>query len=147
MCERYDITPLKFMLPSPFHIMYKLCESHDKTRMFLVCCARIFIGVIIFLYLIDQEKYMRMPPYQIFVYIVLGYTIVNMAILILIVMKQQKWPKGTRLNGGKKEEENKEPEVVVNINPENLNFDDKHIIGHTPEITVYMEPRRDTPVD
>jgi hypothetical protein len=75
----------------PYHILFTLCVSTDKTRLILVSIIRLFILLIIFNYL---EKYeviqfnQTKPPQNVFYCILAFYIFLNIIYIIIALFKK-----------------------------------------------------------
>lgn len=91
MCSRYNNKAVDFILPTQI-IFSTLCESYDKTNIFLVGILRTIIFIIIYMYVFSsnelEESYTKIPRI-----IFMGYIMINMLILLYIISKKQKYSK------------------------------------------------------
>ena len=91
MCSRYDNMAIDFIIPTPI-IFNTLCESYDKTNMFIVGGLRIIILKTIYEYVFSQTESPN-PYLQILKLCIMVYILVNIFILLYIISKQQKYSK------------------------------------------------------
>ena len=91
MCSRYDNMAVDFIIPMPI-IFNTLCESYDKTNMFIVGGLRIIILKTIYEYVFSQTK-LSNSYLQILKLCIMMYILVNIFILLYIISKQQKYSK------------------------------------------------------
>lgn len=91
MCSRYDNMAVDFIIPTPI-IFNTLCESYDKTNMFIVGGLRIIILKTIYEYVFSQVK-LSNSYLQVLKLCIMMYILVNVCILLYIISKQQKYSK------------------------------------------------------
>jgi len=88
MCSTYNPSLVDYILPS-LDLFYKLCNSYDKTELFLATFIRTFIYIAIFYLLMKytkQEKYIIITKIIIF-----GIILFNIIYLLLILFKKPKY--------------------------------------------------------
>jgi hypothetical protein len=88
-CIYYTFTIKQLFLPSP-QLLYKLCVSYDKTKLFIVSTIRLFIIASIFQYLLTQGIMVwdrhRLFRTSLFL-LVLLYLIINILYIPIILLK------------------------------------------------------------
>lgn len=95
ICSHYTEKWWHFLVPPP-DTVYKLCESYDKTLMFLIAVFRTLICAGFFYFLMtnsflvfDSKSQIEQMIYS----FLLVYSILNGAIVLLVLMKHNKFMK------------------------------------------------------
>ncbi len=97
-CHYYDIKEIKwwhFLIP-PVNQIYKLCESHDKTYMFLVAFCRLLIYILLFNFLIENDiiKFYTDDSIKYFLFIIMVLAlIISTGFMIGSIFKEQLYEK------------------------------------------------------
>lgn len=84
-CIEYKPTFIDVFVPS-YQIIYKLCLSTDKTKLFLMSLCRLIFWGIIFAFLVNG-KYIGQDNDAIVYLILLTYIVINLAYIIIVIFK------------------------------------------------------------
>jgi hypothetical protein len=89
-CTGYNYNKWHFLFP-PFDIFFTLCLSVDKTSLFIISFIRcLIIGLIIKMY----YDYVELKDIWLTIYEgLIAYGIINLIILVIVMLKQQKYRK------------------------------------------------------
>ena len=96
MCSRYNSETVDFIIPTQI-IFSTLCESYDKTNLFLVGIIRIFLFMTIYTYIFSYD----ISPtsyFKYFKFIFMGYISINVFVLLYVMSKKQKYKKDDNSN-------------------------------------------------
>ena len=90
MCTQYNNQLIDFIIPTQ-DIFNTVCESYDKTNMFLVGGLRIIILITIYTYIFSHKSLKSYSKYPKIFFMM--YILTNVLILLYIISKKQKYEK------------------------------------------------------